>query len=123
MVNNSNLLRFFIESGSLYFESDEDNFREITMLRKWTPQHGREYFDVRVIKDKVVVGKSADAPIFSSAISPDGYLENKLPGDFSYKWLGPNERMTMNEAIGPSVEVALMKIISREANKKTPDSS
>lgn len=121
MVDNSNLPHFFIENSALYFEKDEDDFREITMLRKWTPGHEPEYFDVWVIEDKVVVGKSTDVPIFSSKISPDGYLEHKLPSNYSYKWLGPDERMTMNEALGPSVEHTLMKIARREAKKYISD--
>ena len=121
MVDNSFQPKFFIENDTLYFMSDKDDFREITLLRKWVPENEPEYFDVRILGDKVVVGKSTDVPIFSSKISLDGYLENKLPGKFSYKWLGPNERMTMNEAIGPFVEHAVMKVAMREAKKFTPD--
>ena len=121
MVDNSNHPHFFIKHGALYFEKDEGDFREITMLRKWTSGHEPEYFDVRVIENKVVVGRATDAPIFSSTISADGYLEHRLPGDYSYKWLGPEERMTMNEAVGPSVEHTLMKMMMSKAEECTPE--
>ena len=111
MVDNNIRPKFFIKNDALYFEGGEDDFREITMVRKWQPEYEPEYFDVWVLENKVVVGKPTDDPILSSTISPEGYLEEKLPGDFSYKWLGPKERMSMNEAIGPSVEHTLLKLV------------
>jgi hypothetical protein len=121
MVDNCIQPKFFIMNDTLYFKKDEDDFREITMVRKWQPEHEPEYFDVWVLGNKVVVCEPTDDPILSSAISPEGYLEENLPGDFSYKWLGPEERMTMNEALGPSVEHTLMKIGMREAKKYASD--
>ena len=51
MVDNNIQPKFFIKNDALYFEGGEDDFREITMVRKWQPEYEPEYFDVWILEN------------------------------------------------------------------------
>ena len=121
MSDNGNRPQFIIKNSQLYLECGEDGFHRITTLRKWVPRHGPEYFDIWVKGDEVIVGHLFETPFFRSTISQDGFLEIELPGNFFYTWLGPTKPLTMNEAIGPAVEDAVIKIDTKKGQKFVPD--
>ena len=117
MVNNTNSLRFIIEDEAVFFEVEDGQHRQITMLRKRVPHTEPEYFDVWASDNKIIASDSGGTIFFTSPLSSAGFLEHTFPSYYSYKWLGPEEMLSMEESVGPAFEETLLKIGLREAKK------
>ena len=89
MADNDNPLRFFIENGRLYNDSndsEEHGVREVTHIQR-LDGGGIDYLKLRVSGDQVFAGYSVGDPIFTLTLTPGGRLEGNVPGGYDYAWV------------------------------------
>ena len=86
MTYYDNTLRFSIENGRLYNESDKHGFREVTHARR-VDGGGIDYLKLWMSGTEVSAGHIVGKPDFTLTLSPDGSLEGKVPGGYEYAWV------------------------------------
>ena len=86
MTYDDNTLRFSIENGRLYNESDKHDFREVTHIRR-LDGGGIDYMKLWISGTEVSAGHIVGEPNFTLPLSPDGSLEGKGPGGYEYTWV------------------------------------
>ncbi len=86
MTNNDNPLRFSIDNGRLYQDSEEHGVREVTHVKRMDGG-GIDYLELWVSGDQVSAGHSVGNPNFTFTLTPEGHLEGKGPGGYEYAWV------------------------------------
>ena len=86
MTDNNKPLRFSIENGRLYIDSDEHGFREVTHVQR-VDGGGFDYLKLWVSGQEISAGHSVGSPTFTLTLTPDGHLEGERPGGYQYAWV------------------------------------
>ena len=88
MTDNDNPLRFSIENGRLYSDSDEHGHREVIRVQR-LDGGGIDYLYIWASGKKVSAGWTVRDrnPFFTLTLTPEGHLEGKRPGGYQYAWI------------------------------------
>ncbi len=86
MTDNDDPIRFSIENGRLYLDSEEHTFREVTHVQR-LDGGGFDYLKLWVSGQEVSAGHSVGNPSFTLTLTPEGHLEGKWPGGYQYAWI------------------------------------
>jgi hypothetical protein len=86
MTDSDNPLRFSIENGRLYQDSEEHGVREVIQVKRMDGG-GIDFLEIWVSGDQVFAGHSVGNPNFTFTVTPEGHPEGKWPGGYDYAWV------------------------------------